>query len=49
MNTTRIHSGFSRDILCALAACLLTIVLLGGIGHAPAQAAQRAALELAQG
>ena len=48
MDSTRIYSGLSRDIFCALAACLLTIVLLGGIGHAPAQAAQRAALELAQ-
>ena len=49
MDTTRNYSGFGRDVCCALAACLLTVVLLGGIGYAPAQAAQQAALELAQG
>jgi hypothetical protein len=40
--------GFGRSFTCALAACLLTVVLLGSIGQSPAQAARSAAIELAQ-
>ena len=39
---------FGRIIMCALAAAVLTIMLLGSIIQTPAQAAQRAALELTQ-
>ena len=38
-------SEFGRKLLCAFAACLLTVVLLGEVGKSPAQAAQRAAVE----
>jgi hypothetical protein len=38
-------SEFGRKILCAFAACLFTVVLLGEVGKSPAQAAQRAAVE----
>jgi hypothetical protein len=38
-------SEFGRKLLCAVAACLLTVVLLGEVGKSPAQAAQRAAVE----
>lgn len=36
---------FGRKLLCAFAACLLTVVLFGAVGKSPAQAAQRAAIE----
>jgi hypothetical protein len=36
---------YGRKLLCALAACVLTVVLLGEVGKSPAQAAQRAAVE----
>ena len=48
MYTTIGISGFGRNVFCALAACVLTIVLLGGIGEAPAKSAQLVALQLAQ-
>ena len=38
-------SNYGRKLLCAVAACLLTVVLLGEVGKSPAQAAQRAAVE----
>jgi hypothetical protein len=38
-------SEFGRKLLCAVAACALTVVLLGAVGKSPAQAAQRAAAE----
>ncbi len=38
-------SDFGRKLLCAFAACLFTVVLLGEVGKSPAQAAQRAAIE----
>jgi hypothetical protein len=48
MYTASTHLGIGRSIACAIAACILTVVLLGSIGHASAQAAQVAAVELAQ-
>jgi hypothetical protein len=48
MNTACTTIGLGRSIVCALAACLLTVVLLGSIGQSPVQAAQSAAIELAQ-
>jgi hypothetical protein len=48
MYATTKHLGIGRSLACALAACLLTVVLLGSINQAPVQAAQAAALELAQ-
>jgi len=48
MNTTMHALGFGRSLACAVAACLLTVVLLGSIGQSPVQAAQSAAIELAQ-
>lgn len=54
MNADRNNQGFvshqamghfGRQLLCAFAACLLTVVLLGAVGKSPAQAAQRAAVE----
>ena len=54
MNTNRNNPGFAshaamgqfgRQLLCAVAACVLTVVLLGAVGKSPAQAAQRAAIE----
>jgi hypothetical protein len=36
---------FGRDVLCAIAACILTVVLLGVVGESPVQAAQRAIAE----
>jgi hypothetical protein len=48
MKTTMHTLGFGRSFACALAACLLTVVLLGSIGQSPVQAAQSAAIELAQ-
>lgn len=48
MNATTTVSGYGRNLICALAACLLTVVLLGGISHAPVQAAQRALVQQAQ-
>jgi hypothetical protein len=44
MNIANHYHTYSRNLICALAACILTVVMLGGIGHAPAQAAQRAML-----
>ena len=38
---------FGRKALCAFAACVLTVLLLGEVGKSPAQAAQRAAAEQA--
>ena len=48
MNTTTHALGFGRSFACALAACLLTVVLLGSIGQSPVQAARSAGIELAQ-
>jgi len=48
MNTTTTSLGFGRSFACALAACLLTVVLLGSIAQSPVQAARSAAIELAQ-
>ena len=48
MNARTSTLGFGRRFACALAACLLTVVLLGSIGQSPAQAARSAAIELAQ-
>jgi hypothetical protein len=48
MYTTNTHLGIGRSIVCAIAACILTVVLLGSISHASAQVAQVTALELAQ-
>jgi hypothetical protein len=48
MNTMTNHLGFGRTVLCALAACVLTIMLLGGIVQSPAQTARLATLELTQ-
>jgi hypothetical protein len=48
MNTASKTLGFGRSFACALAACLLTVVLLGSIGQSPVQAAQSAAAELTQ-
>jgi hypothetical protein len=48
MSTTTHHLGFGRTILCGLAACVLTIMLLGGIVQSPAQTARLATLELTQ-
>ena len=42
MNIANHYVGFGRTLICALAACILTVVLLGGISHAPTQAAQQA-------
>jgi hypothetical protein len=44
MNIAYRRHGYGRNLICAMAACLLTVVMLGGIGHVPAQAAQRAML-----
>ena len=48
MNTATHCYDYGRNLICALAACLLTVVLLGAISHAPVQAAQRAMLQQAQ-
>jgi len=48
MNARTSTLGFGRRFACALAACLLTVVLLGSIGESPAQAARSATIELAQ-
>jgi len=48
MNTASKTLGFARSFACAVAACLLTVVLLGSIGQSPVQAARSAAIELAQ-
>jgi hypothetical protein len=47
MNTTTPYKIHGRNLICALAACLLTVVLLGGISQVPVQAAQRASLQQA--
>ena len=44
MKTANPHYGYGRTLICALVACLMTVVLLDGISHSPAQAAQRAVL-----
>lgn len=44
MHTTTTYRIHGRILICALAACVLTIVLLGGISQSPVQAAQRALL-----
>jgi hypothetical protein len=38
-------SQFGRKLVCAIAACVLTAVLLGEVGKSPAQAAERAVAE----
>jgi hypothetical protein len=48
MNSASKTLGFGRSFVCALAACLLTVVLLGSIGQSPVQAARSAAIEQAQ-
>ncbi|HLQ12751.1 MAG TPA: hypothetical protein VK130_05845 [Steroidobacteraceae bacterium] len=48
MNARTDTLGLGRRCACALAACLLTVVLLGSIGESPAQAARSATIELAQ-
>ena len=47
MNTTTAHACYGRNVICALAACLLTVVLLGGISHSLVRAAQRAVAQQA--
>ena len=47
--TRTLPGNFGRNVLCAMAACLLTVVLLGEVGKSPAQAAQRAAAEQSSG
>ena len=44
MNTVAVLRTPARNLICAVAACLLTVILMGEIGQAPVQAAQRAAL-----
>jgi hypothetical protein len=44
MKTANPHYGYGRALICAMVACLLTVVLLNGISQSPAQAAQRAEL-----
>ena len=44
MYTANQTPGYGRNLICALAACILTVVLLDGITHSPAQAAQQARL-----
>ena len=44
MITANQYYGYGRTLICALAACLLTVVLLSGITRAPTQAAQQARL-----
>ena len=48
MNTKTGHGRYGRNLICVLAACLLTVILLGGIGHSLVQVAQRAELQNAQ-
>ena len=51
MNTTTGHARHGRHgryAICVLAACLLTVILLGGIGHSLSQAAQRAEMQNVQ-
>ena len=48
MNTACKTLGFGRSFACAVAACLLTVVLLGSIAQSPVQAARSAAIEQAQ-
>jgi S-adenosylmethionine hydrolase len=43
MNAITTQTFHGRNIFCALAACILTVLLLGEIGQASVQAAQRAA------
>ena len=44
MNIANHNHGYGRNLICALGACILTVVMLGGISQAPTQAAQRAML-----
>ncbi len=47
MNTTTTYKIHGRHLICALAACLLTVVLMGTVGHATVQVAHRALLQQA--
>jgi hypothetical protein len=47
MHTTTTFKIHGRYLICALAACLLTVVLMGGISQVSVQAAQRAVLQQA--
>jgi hypothetical protein len=47
MNATTTYKIHGRNLICALAACILTVVLLSGISQASVQAAQRAVLQQA--
>ena len=47
MNTTTAYTIPGRNVICALAACILTVVLLGEINQASVQAAQHALLQQA--
>jgi hypothetical protein len=47
MNATTTHKIHGRHLICALAACLLTVVLMGEISQVFVQAAQRAVLQQA--
>ncbi len=47
MNAATAYRIPAHKLICALAACLLTVVLLGEIGEASVQAAQRAVLQQA--
>jgi hypothetical protein len=42
MNTTTAYTLPARRLICALAACVLTVVFLGEISQASVQAAQHA-------
>ena len=44
MDTTAPTGIPFRSLICALAACVLTVILLAGISQAPEQAAQHAVL-----
>jgi hypothetical protein len=47
MNAATTHNSHGRNLICVLAACILTIVMPGGITQAPVQVAQRAQLQQA--
>jgi hypothetical protein len=47
MNTATVYKIPVRTLICALAACIFTVVLLGEIGSVSTQAAQRAVLQRA--
>ena len=44
MNVTTPHTIHDRTFICALAACVLTVLLSGGISQVPVQAAPHAVL-----